>query len=179
MKEQGLFYVPANVLFQVSVYLIIFVVGLQYSYYKIFYSFALFDDEGTMMHLVRIFVDDAASYDLLQALYGPFYFLHKYAIYSALNADVSHDITRCTTIVFWGLIALVGAFFVHRVTRSFLIAAIVQMQLILHLGPLAGSPGHPQEIALLVIVCALLLSSFVGYKRFRLLGFLGLGAALD
>jgi hypothetical protein len=177
MKAPGFSRIHPKTLLSVAVYLVIFAVGFQYAYYKIFSSFKPFDDEGTMMHLVSMFLKDTSSYDFLRTVYGPFYFLHKYAIHSVLQTDVSHDITRFTTIGLWGLIAVVGAYFVHRTTQSLLLAAVVQMQLILHLGPLVGSPGHPQEIALLLIMGALLLSSLVGIKHYGMLGLVGLGVA--
>ncbi len=158
-------------------YLAIFLVGLQYSFYKVFSLFRLHDDEGTMMLRVQAFIKDPASYDSLSGMYGPLYYLHKYAIYGVLQADVSHDINRLTTIVLWGMIAAACAFFVHRVSRSIVLAAVVHMQLILHLTALTNEPGHPHEIALLLIAGALVLSSFVDTRRVGLMSMMGLGAA--
>jgi hypothetical protein len=167
-----------NRLIAISVYLVILIAGLRFSYYKMFAAFSPFDDEGSLMHLVQMYLENTASYDLLRTVYGPLYFLQKYAIYTALNVDVSHDITRLTTIGYWAVIALVGAVFVHRITKSLLLAAVVQMQLILHLADLIGSPGHPQEIATLVIMSALLISSYLGLNRPGYCSAAGLGVAV-
>jgi hypothetical protein len=177
MKQNSAPRTLGKALVAVLAYLAIFIVGLQYSFYRIFSArFRWYDDEGTMMLKVRAFVEDPASYDSLSGIYGPFYYLHKYAIYSVLNTDVSHDINRLTTIVLWGLIAAGCAFFVHRVTRSVVLAAIVQMQLILHLSAFVAEPGHPHEIALVLIVAALVLSTFVNTSRSSFASMVGLGA---
>ena len=177
MKRIGNHRALDKVLLAAPVYLAIVFWGLQYSYYKTFSQFRFYDDEGTMMLRVRAFIDNPASYDSLAGVYGPFYYLHKYAIYRLLHANVSHDLNRLTTIVLWGMIAAAGAVFVHRVSRSIVLAAVVQLQLLLHLHALANEPGHPQEIALVLIFGALLLSSFVNERRSGFLTMAGLGAA--
>jgi hypothetical protein len=159
-----------------TTYSTIFAYGLQYSFYKIFSKVVPWDDEGTMMLRVQALIEDPASYDSLSGVYGPFYYLHKYAIYGLSQADVSHDFTRLTTIILWGLIAAACAFFVHRVSRSIVLAAVVQMQLILHLTALQNEPGHPHEIALVLIAGALVVSSFVDTRRAGLVSMMGLGA---
>ncbi len=164
------------VLVTVLVYSAIFIVGLRYSFYKIFSQFRFYDDEGTMMLRVQAFIEDPATYDSLSGMYGPFYYLHKYAIYSALQTNVSHDINRFTTIVLWGLIAAACAFLVHRVSRSIVLAAIVQMQLIVYLAAFANEPGHPHEVGLVLIGAALVLSTFVTTSRSSFVSMAGLGA---
>jgi hypothetical protein len=166
-----------KVLIAVPAYLAIFYWGLQYSFYKVFSQFRVSDDEGNMMLKVRAFLDHSASYDSLSGVYGPFYYLHKYAIYSLLHANVSHDLTGLTTTVLWGIIAASGAVLVHRVSRSIVLPAVAQMLLLAHLSALANEPGHPQEIALVLIFGALLLSTFVNERRGGFLMMAGLGAA--
>jgi hypothetical protein len=168
----------ADSIMAVSVYAAIFVVGLQYAFYRTFSQFKWYDDEGTMLLRVRAFIEDPASYDLFSGVYGPFYYLHKYAIYGFLQAGVSHDINRLTTIAFWGLIAAGCAFLVHRVSRSLVLAAIVQVQLLFLLNAFANEPGHPHEIALALIVIALISSSFIGAGWSGFAGMAAFGAAL-
>jgi hypothetical protein len=160
-----------------AVYIAIFAVGLRYSFYETFSQFRWWDDEGTMMLRVAELLRDSGAQAAIAGVYGPFYYLHKYAIYTVLNAGVSHDINRLTTIVLWGLVATGSAVYVHRLSRSILLAAVVQMQLILHLRAFADEPGHPHEIALILIVLALLCSSYVSRPRGRLASMLGIGLA--
>lgn len=177
MKQDGLFRRFGNTLAPLATCLAIFLIGLRYAYYSIFSQFRFYDDEGTMMLRVLMLVKDPATYDSLSGVYGPFYYLHKYALHGWLNLPISHDVNRLTTIVLWGFTAAACALLVHRLTRSVVLAAVVQMQLILHLGTFVSEPGHPHEIALAVISAALLSSSFVTDRRWRLFGLMGLGAA--
>lgn len=161
----------------VASYLLVGAWGFQYAYYRIFSQFWFSDDEGSMMLRVQAFLETPGRFDSIAGVYGPFYYLTKYTIYTLLGQEVSHDVNRLTTIVFWGLIAATCAVFVQRVTRSLVLAAIVQLQLILHLAPLVNEPGHPHEIALLLIAAALLLSSCVGGRYATMASMAGLGAA--
>jgi hypothetical protein len=60
-----------DTLVAVSVFSLIFVVGLQYSFYQVFQQFHAADDEGTTMLQVRAFIEDLASYESLSSLFGP------------------------------------------------------------------------------------------------------------
>lgn len=160
-----------------AVFLAIFLVGLQYAYYSIFTQFRPYDDEGTMLLRVAMLVKDPASYDSLSGVYGPFYYLHKYALHAWLGLPVGHDINRLTTVVLWGLAAAGCGLFVHRLTRSLVLAAIVQMQLLLHLRTFINEPGHPHEIALFLLAGALVSSGFVTRRSSAWAGLAGLGAA--
>jgi hypothetical protein len=69
---------------------LIFVVGLAYAYYSIFSVFRTWDDEGTMMLRVSMLIKDPGAYDTFAGPYGPFYYLHKYALHGWLNLPVTH-----------------------------------------------------------------------------------------
>jgi len=130
------------------------------------------------MLYVRAYIEDTSTFDSIQSWYGPFYYLYEYLVHRALNIDVSHDTTRLITITLWGLIALVCALFVHRATRSIVLSVIAQVLLLFHLKALETSPGHPQEIALLLIACSLYFMGFVGCSRTRRFGLVGTGVVL-
>jgi hypothetical protein len=166
-----------RVLVASAVFLLISLAGLRYAYYSIFSVFRFYDDEGTQMLRVSTLVENPGAYDSIAGPYGPFYYLYKYALHGWLHLPITHDVTRLTTIVLWALIAVACAIFVYRLSRSIILAAVVQMQLILQLGELVSEPGHPQEIALLLVSFALLASSFVIHRRGSLPGMIALGAA--
>lgn len=170
LNTRALLFVPIS--------LLITLWGWQYAFYKLFSKFEISGDEGTMMLRAHAFLTDPASYASIGGMYGPFYYIHKYAIHALFHSPVSHDFTRFTTLVLWGLIATACATFVLRLSRSLLLAGIVQLQLILQLEALTNEPGHPQEIALLLISVALLCSSSVTRERVGLAGMAGLGAAI-
>lgn len=167
-----------RVLLVISSGIATFGLGLQYAYYKTFSQFWLSDDEGSMMLRVSEFLHNPDRYDDVAGMYGPFYYLVKSAIYLVLGQEVSHDVNRLTTIVLWGLIAAAASFFVYRCTRSFVFTACTQLLLVLHLTPLANEPGHPQELSLLLSVTALVLTTYLGQLRHRIIALVGLGGLL-
>jgi len=130
------------------------------------------------MLYLRAYIEDTSKYDSIQSWYGPFYYVYEYLIHTSLNVDVSHDITRLKTITLWGLIALAIALFVHRTTRSLVLSVIAQILLLFHLKALDTSPGHPQEIALLLIACSLCFTGYVRTSGERRFSMIGLGAIL-
>lgn len=162
-----------------ATYLTIFVLGLQYAYYLIFSDptdAVYFDDEGNVILFVDFFIRSGGNYDVIgeYQYHGPFFFLVKYFIHYLSNTDISHNTNRLTTIAFWSLVSLVSAFFVHRVTRSLILAVIVQLQLIFLLGLLILTAGHPQDLSLLLITSALLFASYVGSRHSSVLPIAGM-----
>jgi hypothetical protein len=167
---------PASALLSTVTYLTIFTLGLVFAYYLIFTYNSYFDDEGTIVLLVDTFIKSGGNFDAIgeYQYHGPFFFLVKYFIHFLTNTDVSHNTNRLTTIGFWSLVPLICALFVQRCTKSLILAAIVQLQLIFLLILLIPSAGHPQELALLLIATALLLSSYVGSRHSSVLPVMGM-----
>jgi len=169
--------VSSNTLY-LGVSLVVLVLGFQLAFYSLFSQFSLYDDEGAMLLRVQEFVENPSTYDDVSGFYGPLYYLHKYAIYHVLDSGVSHYINRLTTLVFWLLIAWVGALFVYRVTRSVTLGMMGQFQLLFLLRQLVAEPGHSHELGLLLVFTALLVSSCSARERRRVWVSAGLGACV-
>lgn len=144
------------------------VAGWKHAYYDMFAQFSAWDDEGTMMSLVKSFLDGGVLFDQVRSPgYGPFYYLHKALLYWVFDSAVTHDANRLMSVGFWTLSALVCAFVVHRMTRSVAAGAGAFLLLIPHLRCFTNEPGHPQELCVLLLVTALLIGTLVPDRRIR------------
>lgn len=136
-----------------------------FGYHFIFSRFAWYDDEGYVLLSVEQFLQGKPLYDAVYSQYGPFYYLTRQGLSAVLPGLLSHDVTRLVTLGTWLVIAALCALFVFRVTRSTPAALVTYLQGFLHLRALANEPGHPQELAILLIVTIVTLSAFWTDRR--------------
>lgn len=144
------------------------IAGWKHAYYEMFRQFSPWDDEGTMMSLVKSFLDGGVLFDEVRSPgYGPFYYLLKAVLYGVFDTPVTHDANRLMSVGFWIVSALVCALVVHRITRSIAASAVAFLLLVPHLRFFTNEPGHPQELGVLLVVCALLAATLVQSERSR------------
>jgi hypothetical protein len=137
-------------------------IGAVTVYFYSFTGFFEFDDEGYLMIGVRSFLQGHTLYDHVYAQYGPFYFLLQAALYSALHLAVSHDAVRAIMGTLWlGEAGLCG-WSAYRLTRSWVFAALGFTAAIKLLDFFRGSPGHPEELCLALLLGVLLCACFAG-----------------
>src|SRR5688572_3284890 len=89
-----------------------------YAYTFLFSQFQYYDDEGDLMLSVKGFLDGRPLYEEGLPQYGPFYYLLAKVFFTALQAPVSHDLTRLATIALWLTTAALAAAVVYRLTAS-------------------------------------------------------------
>src|SRR5688572_4096071 len=133
-----------------------------YAYTFMFSQFQYYDDEGDLMLWVRRFIDGRPLYEeegLPQ--YGPFYYLLAKLFFTALQAPVSHDLTRLATIALWLTTAVVAAAVVYRLTASSGWSLAAGLQTVLHCRAVANEPGHPQAILIALTMAAPLVAAAV------------------
>ncbi|MDQ2713100.1 MAG: hypothetical protein M3Y24_12885, partial [Acidobacteriota bacterium] len=130
-------------------------------YFKIFSCFSPWDDEGYLMIGVQSFVHGDTLYDKVYAQYGPFYYLVQWFYYLVVGA-VTHDHVRFLTGFLWLASASVLAWCAHRLTQSWILTGFVYFAILKVLTFFAWSPGHPEEICLLLVACLLAISCNIG-----------------
>jgi hypothetical protein len=159
--------------------LLLALVAVSFAYFTIFGE-VRGDDEGYLMISVKGFLDGHALYDEVFTQYGPFYYFYQWLLRSIVAIPLTHDATRLLGIVHWltaaGLLGLTGGF----MTRSVLGGLFVFMQAVVHLTPMAGEPGHPQELVVVMLALSALTAAAAPNKTLTpvLLGLIGAALTL-
>src|SRR6266446_6343780 len=138
---------------------------LAYAYTFTFSQFVPYDDEGYFTATVQHLLDGRRLYDDVPVRYGPFFYLGRWLIYGTLRVPLVTDAVRLITIGHWllcaALLAAVTYRLSHRRDGRLWLTTITFVAMTLQLSTAAREPGHPQELAALLIVAACLFGTFV------------------
>lgn len=115
------------------------------------------DDEGTLLVGFRSLLEGHRMYDDIYSLYGPLYNVVYGLVYVVLHVPLTHMAGRLIAAAFWLTYTAGFAVFCHRLTRSTAATLFAYLLVLVWLAPLTGSPGHPQQLCLLLLVTVLLL----------------------
>jgi hypothetical protein len=125
--------------------------------YGAFSVFRTYDDEGTLMLLVRHVLDGHRLYDDVLSAYGPVYYLYEVFLHGMLRLPLTHDVTRMAAIAHLTLTAVLSAAIVFAVSRRLWLAALAHVLVVFELEFLLSEPGHPQELVVLLVALVVLL----------------------
>jgi hypothetical protein len=127
------------------------------------------------MIATRYVVSGHTPYEQVYIQYGPVWLFYQWLLYGWLGVPISHDAVRLNSLIHWLIIASLGGFFIFRATHSSLLAGAAYIMTLLHLDRFAAEPGHPQEVCTILILLALVLSTFleIPYRRSRVVTVLG------
>jgi hypothetical protein len=150
-------------------------VGSWLAYKQAFTGVTGYDDEGYLLLSLLNYLKHGGLYTTTFAQYGPFYFYAQQAMHWALHLPVNHDGARSLTLFYWLLSSLLSLCFIFRLTRSLPLASVcflgsLEISKVLHF-----EPGHPQEIILVLVQSALLLSLLIR-GRWSTQALVGIGA---
>ncbi len=144
-------------------------------------GFQYFDDEGALLAPFLVLRHGHRLYDDVFTLYGPFYNLLYGLLYGPLGVPVSHTAGRLVFAVLYLAWNAGFAWLCLRLTGSRLLMMATLALGVLWQRDLAHSPGHPEELALLLLAALLLLvARFEAHGRRRDLALAGaaIGALL-
>lgn len=158
--------------------LVIVAIALAYAYWTAFSYFSVYDDEGWGLIGVRGFLEGHSLYSDIFSFYGPFYYCYEWMVHSVLAIPLTHDATTALCVAHWLIGSAILAVAGYLLSRSLLIAGLVFMQMALHLTPLAREPGHPQEVAVLLLCAAAMVAAGGRRPRDRLWMLVAIGVAL-
>ena len=155
--------------------------ALAYAYTFTFSQFVPYDDEGYFTVTVQHLLDGHRLYDDVPVPYGPFFYLSRWLIHGALRVPLVTDAVRLITIGHWllcaALLAAVTYRLSHRRDGRLWLTTITFVAMVLQLSTAAREPGHPQELAALLIGVVCLLATFVAPgQRSLACGLLGAAA---
>jgi hypothetical protein len=122
------------------------------AYYYAFLRIRPYDDEGTLMDVVRRFLSGYPLYDAVPCIYGPAFILYQWAAHRLAGAPVTTDSIRFVSIAFSIGANLLVFWLVYEGTRSALVAAAAFVVAFRALTFLGEDPGHPQELCLLLVL---------------------------
>ena len=147
-----------------------------YGFTKMFTNAETYDDEGFMLIAVKRFNDGRPLYDQVYTMYGPFSFLVKRGICWLLNWPIDHDLGRLISLTCWLATVAACAGAVYRMTRSVAAAVVTLVVVCPHLmHPMHCEPNHPQDLCVLLLGIAILLSTWAASPRRVGLVAVGLG----
>ena len=144
------------------------------AYKQAFTGVADYDDEGYLLLSLLSYLKHGGLYTTTFAQYGPFYFYAQQTMHSLLRLAVNHDGARFLTLVYWLLSSLLSLCFILRLTRSLPLASLCFLVSLETSKVLHYEPGHPQEIILVLVQSALVLSLFTR-GRWSAHAFVGIG----
>jgi hypothetical protein len=145
------------------------------AYKQAFAGVAEYDDEGYLLLSLLNYVKHGGLYTATFAQYGPFYFYAQQMMHLVLHLPLNHDGARTLTLLYWLLSSLLSLCFIFRVTRNLPLASVCFLVSLETSKVLHYEPGHPQEIILVLVQSAILLSLFTR-GRWSAQAFLGIGA---
>lgn len=142
---------PALVLAATAAALLPFVLAIAFT------GIEFFDDEGTLLAPFHILQNGHRLYDDVFTLYGPFYNALYGLLYGPLGLPVSHTAGRLLFVVLYLAWNAAFAWLCLRLTGSRLLMVATMALGVLWLRDLAHSPGHPEELCLLLLAVLLIL----------------------
>lgn len=142
-----------------------------------FSGLSWFDDEGTLLVGFRSLMEGHRMYDDIYSLYGPLYNAVYGLIYVVLRIPLTHTAGRLIAAGLWLSYTAGFALFCYRLTRSVPAMLIGFFFVLVWLLNLMNSPGHPEEMCLLLLATVLLLTHS-SERAPRIAAFMGIGAAV-
>jgi hypothetical protein len=140
------------------------------AYYRIFTWFYPWDDEGTLLAIVRQYLSGAKPYEEIFSPYGPVYFYYKWLLHAVIGVALTHNAVRITSAIAVLVCSLGCAWLVLRFTHSLVSATIVHLSVFRVLEFFGFEPGHPQELCLLLLLCLAASGVWAANPRMRAIG---------
>jgi hypothetical protein len=125
--------------------------------FSTFSGISWYDDEGTLLVGFRSLLDGHRMYDDIYSLYGPLYNGVYGLVYVVLQIPLTHTAGRLIAAILWLTYTASFAVFCQRLTNSTTATLLVYLLVLLWLRQLMESPGHPEELCLLLLAAVLLL----------------------
>lgn len=131
------------------------------AYFWIFTTFAIYDDEGTLLVSLQAFAHGEVLYRDVYSPYGPFYYELFGGFFSLTGAAVTNDVSRTIVVVFWVATSFLYGISIQRLSGRLWLGAAGMCGAFSTLYVLASEPMHPQVLCVallggltLLAVCA-------------------------
>jgi hypothetical protein len=148
-----------------ALYAIVTIGAAVAGYFSLFTQFALYDDEGTLLVMLKAFVDRHPLYSDICTPYGPFYYELFGSVFGLAGIDVTTNASRLMTLVLWIGTSFLFGLAAERLTGMALLAAAGMIAAFASLDGVTHEPMHPQSLYALLMAAFVLL--VVGGPRRR------------
>jgi hypothetical protein len=147
----------------------------------VFATYHPYDDEGYMLISLWHFVKEGGLYTKTFSQYGPFYFLLQPFLHGLLHLPINNDGDRLLTLFYILVSCGALAIFTARMTGRTLLGIACFIGTLPQAIVLLQEPGHPQEVALVLLSLSVFLSLWMeGTRRLLVFFLLGcIGAAIS
>ena len=135
------------------------------TWYRLFSTFAPYDDEGCFLITAREVARGGELYDEVHSLYGPAFALSHAGLHRLFGLPFENRVARWKTLVVLLAAASAGAWLVWRGTGSRVLSAAGGLLTLHHIEKFAAEPGHPQDLAVLLVLLILGLGLRIGDGR--------------
>lgn len=156
--------------------------AIPFVFFTTFNGVSWFDDEGTLLVGFQSLRDGHVMYDQIYSLYGPLYNALYGLIYVILGVPLNHTAARLISVILWLGYTAGFAAFCYKVTRSIPAMLVGFLLTLTWLAQLMESPGHPEEICLILLATLLLqccaIDKAPGIKTFASIGAAAVALAL-
>jgi hypothetical protein len=175
-QQQNLFRTVCVRLMQGGIVLAAVFVMLRFGKFLLARPSNISDDEGDLLLTLQHYFAGGHLYTQVYAQYGPFYFLIQKAIFGLLHLPVTYDAGRLVFFGYWVLASLLGGIFVYRVSKNVTLASAAALAVMWLERVMTFEPNHPEQMVIVLLMAACVLSVNPGPMSFLLLG--AVGAAL-
>ena len=172
--------IPTQRLKLVAVATLVTLCGIVTAYARTFSNgnLTVYDDEGTLLIIIKRFLDGQALYDKIVVFYGPIYYFYEWLAHVMTGAPVSHASVQFVSIFFWVTCALLIFLLVYRATDSLLLASAAHFLAFRILVFIAIEPAHPQELCVLLLVAMGFAACSISSRFVRMMSLGALAAAM-
>jgi hypothetical protein len=164
---------------EIGAAVVILLICARFAQYTLGTVFGTWDDEGYMLLSLRSYLNGHPLYSDTYTEYGPFYFFAQAFFFRLLHLPVTHDAGRLVTLITWMFSSIAGGFVVYRISRSVLLASSAMASLTVLGAIMAGEPGHPGQLILMLFMLSACVAAWAGPKgSLTVFGLVVIGIAL-
>jgi hypothetical protein len=132
-------------------YGLVVIAGAAIAYWQTFTGFTPYDDEGTMLASLLLFVQGQPLYSAVFTNYGPFYFEIVGGLFELSGHAVNHDAGRVIVVIEWITTSLLVGIACQRLSSSLLLGVTGMITGFAVLALLTAEPLHPVGLSLLLL----------------------------
>jgi hypothetical protein len=121
------------------------------AYFRIFTTFAIYDDEGTLLVTLNAFVHGDVLYRDVYSPYGPFFYEVFGGFFALTGTAVTNDASRTIVVVFWVASSILYGVAAQRLTGRIELGAAASVAAFSAMFALANEPMHPQVLCVLLL----------------------------
>src|SRR6202012_2630391 len=176
IRQHSLAKTVALTLLRVCIILLTAFIALRFAKYTLARPTFISPDEAYVLLTLKHYFAGEHLYTQVFTQYGPFYFLIQKVIFGLLQLPVTFDAGRLVFYGYWVLASFLGGIFVYRLSKNVTLASSAALAVMWLERVMAVEPNHPEQMVLVLLMAACVVSVKADRVSLFLLG--EIGAAL-